>query len=449
MAAGLGLDVTLIDPEVNPGGVCLYRGCIPTKALLHLTKIKTDAEEAGEMGLNFTTSEVDVDKLRKWKNNVVKKLTGGLGQLVKAHKIKYIQGFAEFKDTETLVVKEKDKAEKELTFENAIIATGAKPFQLPNIDTDDPRIMHSKESLDLEDIPGKMLVIGGGYIGLEMATIYKALNAEISIVELTDDFLPGSDKDLIRVLKKENKSTFKDIFLKTKVTKIEKRKDALRVEFEDEKGEKFRKQYDKILVSVGQQPNTEKLKLKNTSVETDEKGFIKVNERQQTNEKGIYAIGDVAGPPLLAHKASYEGRVAAEVIAGKKAANDTNVVPAVIYTEPEIATCGLNENQAKKDGIDYKVVKFPWSASGRSVAMNEKSGFTKLLVDKKNERILGAGIVGKNAGDMIAEVALAIEMAATAEDLALTIHPHPTLSETIMEAAELYYGHPTHTFAKK
>ena len=448
MAADLGLEVTLIDPEINPGGVCLYRGCIPTKALLHLAKIKTDAEEASDMGLNFTVSEVDVEKLQKWKNGVVKKLTGGLGQLVKARKINYIQGFAEFKDSKTLLVKEKNKDEKELKFENVIVATGAKPVKLPNIDTDDPRIMHSKESLDLKDIPGKMLVIGGGYIGLEMATIYKALNTEISVVELTGNFLPGSDKDLIRVLKKENKSTFRNIYLETKVTGIEKRKDGLRVKFEDKNGEKFSKQFDKILISVGQKPNTEKLGLDNTSVKTDEKGFIKVNDRQQTSEKGIFAIGDVAGPPLLAHKASYEGRVAAEVIAGKKAANDTTVIPAVIYTEPEIATCGLNESQAKEKGIDYKVVKFPWSASGRSVAMNENSGFTKLLVNKKNERILGAGIVGKNAGDMIAEVALAIEMAATAEDLALTIHPHPTLSETIMEAAELFYGHPAHTFVK-
>lgn len=449
MAADLGLEVTLIDPELNPGGVCLYRGCIPTKALLHLVKIKTDAEEASEMGLNFSVSEVDIEKLRKWKNSVVKKLTDGLGQLVKAHKINYIRGFAKFKDSQTLVVTEKGEEEKEIRFENAIIATGAKPLSLPNIDIDDPRIMHSKESLDLEDIPGKILVVGGGYIGLEMATIYKALRTEISIVELTNDFLPGSDKDLVRVLKKENKSTFKDIFLETKVTGIEKRKDSLRVTFENKNGETFRKQYDKILLSVGQKPNTEKLGLSNTSVETDEKGFITINQQQQTSEKNIYAIGDVAGPPLLAHKASYEGRVAAEIIAGKKAANDTTVIPAVIYTEPEIAVCGLNETQAKEKGIDYKVLKFPWSASGRAVAMNENSGFTKLVIDKKNERILGAGIVGKNAGDMIAEVALAMEMAATAEDLALTIHPHPTLSETIMEAAEMFYGHPAHTFVKK
>ncbi|HKL31759.1 MAG TPA: dihydrolipoyl dehydrogenase [Tangfeifania sp.] len=449
MAADLGLEVTLIDPEINPGGVCLYRGCIPTKALLHLSKIKTDAEEASDMGIKFTSAEVDVDKIRNWKDKVVKKLTGGLGQLVKAHKITYLKGMAKFLDSKTLEVDLADEGKKKISFENVIIATGASPIQLPNIKTDDPRIMNSAASLDLKDIPGKMLVVGGGYIGLEMATIYRALNTEVSIVEMTGDFMPGMDKDLIATYKKANKAAFKDVFFETKVTGIGKKGDKLKVDFEGKEGKTFSKQYDKVLVSIGQKPNSKNLGLDNTSVETDDKGFIKVNNRQKTSEKGIFAIGDVAGPPLLAHKASYEGRVAAEVIAGKKAANDARSIPAVIYTEPEIATCGLSENEAKEKNIDYKVVKFPWSASGRSVAMNENSGFTKLLVHPENERILGAGIVGKNAGDMIPELALAIEMAATAEDVAMTIHPHPTLSETIMEAAEMFYGHPAHTFMKK
>jgi len=449
MAADLGLEVTLIDPEINPGGVCLYRGCIPTKALLHLSKIKTDAEEASDMGIKFTSAEVDVDKIRNWKDKVVKKLTGGLGQLVKAHKITYMKGMAKFLDSKTLEVDLADEGKKKISFENVIIATGASPIQLPNIKTDDPRIMNSAASLDLKDIPGKMLVVGGGYIGLEMATIYRALNTEVSIVEMTGDFMPGMDKDLIATYKKANKAAFKDVFFETKVTGIGKKGDKLKVDFEGKEGKTFSKQYDKVLVSIGQKPNSKNLGLDNTSVETDDKGFVKVNSRQQTSEKGIFAIGDVAGPPLLAHKASYEGRVAAEVIAGKKAANDARSIPAVIYTEPEIATCGLSENEAKEKNIDYKVVKFPWSASGRSVAMNENSGFTKLLVHPENERILGAGIVGKNAGDMIPELALAIEMAATAEDVAMTIHPHPTLSETIMEAAEMFYGHPAHTFMKK
>lgn len=449
MAADMGIEVTLIDPEINPGGVCLYRGCIPTKTLLHLAKIKTETEQAGEMGLSFGSSEVDLEKVRNWKNKVVKKLTGGLGQLVKARKINYIKGTAEFLDSITLQIKEEKGDTRKVTFENAIIATGAKPLSLPGIDTENERIMDSAKSLDLNDIPEKMLIVGGGYIGLEMATIYEALGAGVSIVEMTNDFMPGMDKDLVSAYKKASQSIFKNIFLETKVTKIVKKGESLKVEFEEKKGKKFSKQYNKVLIAVGQVPNAENLGLDNTSVERDEKGFIKVNAQQQTADKNIYAIGDVAGPPLLAHKASYEGRVAAEVIAGKKSANDAKAIPAVIYTEPEIATCGLSEKQAKEKGINYKAVKFPWSASGRAVAMNAGQGFTKLIVDTENERILGAGIVGKNAGDMIAELCLAIEMAATAEDVALTIHPHPTLSETIMEAAELFYGHPAHTFVNK
>lgn len=448
MAADLGLNVTLIDPEVNPGGVCLYRGCIPTKALLHLAKIKTDAENAHEMGMQFKVSKIDVGKVRNWKDSVVQKLTGGLGQLVKVRKINYIKGTAQFLDSNTLKVKEEGGAEKKITFKNVIIATGAKPVQLPNFDYSNPRIMNSADSLELEDIPEKMLVVGGGYIGLEMSTIYKSLSSKVSIVELTEDFMPGMDKDLVAAYKKASKTLFNEILLETKVKKINAQKNSLKVEFEDKKGKTFSKEYDKILVAVGQSPNTKNLGLENTSVELNDKGFIKVNNKQQTTDKSIYAIGDVAGPPLLAHKASYEGRVAAEVIAGKKAANDAKAVPAVIYTDPEIATCGLSEKQAKEKNIDYKVVKFPWSASGRAVAMNSGQGFTKLLVHPENERILGAGIVGKYAGDMIAELVLAIEMAATAEDVALSIHPHPTLSETIMEAAEMFYGHPAHTFVK-
>ena len=448
MAADLGLSVTLIDPEINPGGVCLYRGCIPTKALLHLAKIKTDAEHAHEMGIQFKVSKIDVEKVRNWKDDVVKKLTGGLGQLVKARKINYIKGTARFLDSKTLKVKEEGGPEKKITFENVIIATGAKPVQIPGFDFSNPRIMNSAYSLNLENIPEKMLVVGGGYIGLEMATIYKSLSSKVSIVELTDDFMPGMDKDLVAAYKKASKTLFNEIFLETKVKKVDAKKEILKVEFEDQKGKTFSKEYDKILVAVGQSPNTKNLGLENTSVKLDDKGFVKVNDKQQTNQDEIYAIGDVAGPPLLAHKASYEGRVAAEVISGIKAANDAKAIPAVIYTDPEIATCGLSEKQAKEKNIDYKVVKFPWSASGRAVAMNAGQGFTKLLVHPENERILGAGIVGKYAGDMIAELVLAVEMAATAEDVALSIHPHPTLSETIMEAAEMFYGHPAHTFVK-
>jgi dihydrolipoamide dehydrogenase len=449
MAADLGVDVTLIDPEDNPGGVCLYRGCIPSKALLHLAKIKKDAEHAKEMGLSFSSPDIDLKKIRSWKDGVVKKLTGGLGQLTKSRKINYIKAYAEFKDENNLKLKGEKLEEDEINFKNIIIATGAKAITLPGIALEDEKVMSSTEALDLEDIPEKLLIIGGGYIGLEMATIYQALGSKVSIVELTGNFMPGMDEDLIREYKKASKDLFEDIFFETRVNDIKTSGKSVKVNFKNKEKKDFNKQYDKILVAVGQKPNSENIGLKNTSVETDAKSFIKVDEKQKTSVSHIYAIGDVCGPPLLAHKGSYEGGIAAEVIADKKAINDAKAIPAVIYTEPEIATCGLSEKEAREKSYDYKVVKFPWSASGRAVAMNEKRGFTKLIINNKNERILGAGIVGKGAGDMIPEMVLAIEMAATAKDMELSIHPHPTLSETIMEAAELYYGHPTHTMKRK
>jgi len=448
MASDLGLDVTLVDPEINPGGVCLYRGCIPTKALLHLAKIKEEAINAAPMGLQFCSPKIHLDKVRDWKNKVVKKLTKGLGQLVKSHQINYIRGKAAFTDNGTLEVVRDDGKKEQVRFKNAIIATGVSPAALPGIDMELPGIMQSAQALELDDIPGNMLIVGGGYIGLEMGTIYQALGTKVSIVEMTANFLPGTDKDLIAEYQKAAKGKFSEIFMETKASEIKKDKNGLKVKFEDKNQKQFSKNYDKILVAVGQKPDTIGLGLAKAKVETDSKGFIKVNEYQQTNTENIYAIGDITGPPLLAHKASYEGRVAAEVIAGKKAANDAKAIPAVIYTDPEIATCGLTETQAREKNISYKVVKFPWSASGRAAAMNAKNGFTKLLINPDSQRILGAGIVGKNAGDLIEELTLAIEMAATAEDLSLTIHPHPTLSETIMEAAEMFYGHPAHTGVK-
>ena len=449
MAADLGLDVTLIDPELNPGGVCLYRGCIPTKALLHLTKIKTDAEHAKDLGIKFSEPEVDIEKVIDWKNKVVKQLTGGLGQLVKARKINYIKSRAKFINSNTVELSG-DKEGEKITFKKAIIATGATPVTIPSINIDSEHVIDSTKALDLKEVPQKMLIIGAGYIGLEMATIYKALGSQVSVVELTNDFMPGMDSDLVAEYKKTNKDLFNDVFLETKVKEIKEQGKQLEVSFKDKEDKTFKKKYDKVLVAIGQKPNTEGLGLENTSVEQDDKGFIKVNKNQQTSNENIFAIGDIAGQPLLAHKAGYEGRIAAEVIAGKKdAVNDARAIPAVVYTEPEIASCGLSEKEAKEKGIDFKTVKFAWAASGRAIAMNEKTGFTKLLIDKKTERVLGAGIVGRNAGDMIPELALAIEMAATAEDIALTIHPHPTLSETIMEAAEIFYGHAAHVFSKK
>lgn len=448
MAADLGQKVTLIDPNANPGGVCLYKGCIPTKALLHLAKVKKEAMHADEMGLSFGEPKIDLSKVAKWKNNVVKTLTGGLGQLVKARKINYIKGYARFLSADTLEVDEGEKGKSKISFKHAVIATGVSPVKLPGLEPDGKFIIGSEEALELKEIPKRMLVIGGGYIGLETATIYAGLGSEVSIAELTDNFMPGTDDDLVKEFKIANKKTFKETFLATKTTKIDKQSNEVVVHFENKKGESFKRSYDKILVSVGQRPNSDKLGLENTKVQTDERGFIQTNEQMRTDEPNIFAIGDISGGPLLAHKASYEGRVAAEVISGKNAIADAKTIPAVAYTHPEIATAGLTEKVAKDKGINYKVVKFPWGASGRAVAMNERRGFTKLLIDPETERILGAGIVGKQAGDLISELALAVEMAATAEDVALTVHPHPTLAETIMEAAEIFYGHPTHTMPK-
>lgn len=444
MAADLGLKVTLIDPEKNPGGVCLYRGCIPTKALLYLTSVIKDAEEAADMGIKFATPEIDVKKAAAWKDKVVKRLTGGLGQLVKARKINYLRGRGKFLDEKTIEVKLEDGDTEKISFNNAIIATGASAYKLPGVNYDSPLIMNSEEALGFKDIPEKLLIVGGGYIGIEMAIIFHEFGSSVSIAELAPSFLSELDADLVAEHKKSGRQIYEDVFLETSVEAVEKKGKKLDVTFKGKDGKQFKKQYNKILVAIGEGPNTKNLGLENLAIDVDAKGFIKVNERMQTSVKNIYAIGDVTGPPLLAHKASYEGRVAAEAITGKKTANDPRAIPAAIYTEPGIATCGLTEKTAKEKGIQYKVVKFPWAASGRAIAMNERHGFTKLLIDPETERILGAGIVGKNAGDLIAELVVAIEMGATAEDVALSIHPHPTLSETIMEAAELFYGHAAH-----
>ncbi|NBC83002.1 MAG: dihydrolipoyl dehydrogenase [Bacteroidetes bacterium] len=448
MAADLGMKVTLIDPEANPGGVCLYRGCIPSKALLHLAKVKHEAAEAAEFGMSFGEPTIEIKKVAKWKNKVVQQLTGGTGQLVKARKINYIQGWAKFKSSTELDVETVDGKKDQITFDKCIIATGASPIKLPFIEAFTDKVMSSKEALDLNGVPKKLLVIGGGYIGLEMASIYKGLGSEVSVVEMTPDFLPGTDKDLLRIYKKVNKDMFAEERFETKVTGITENKTNVRVDFEEKDGNTDSQSYDKVLVAIGQAPNSKNIGLENTKVELTDRGFIKVNEQRLTTDENIYAIGDIAGGMLLAHKASHEGMVAAEAAAGHKTGFDAQVIPAVVYTDPEIATVGLSEDKAKDQGINFKKVTFPWSASGRAIAMEATTGMTKLLIDPDTERILGAGIVGRNAGDLITEVALAIEMGATAKDVALTIHPHPTLSETIMEAAEVFYGHPTHVMKK-
>lgn len=449
MASDLGLDVTMIDPEVNPGGICLYRGCIPTKTLLQLVKTKNEAEKSGDKGIKFSPPEIDIDKIREWKESVVSRLTGGLGQLVSIRKINYIKGYARFTGNNSLEIKKENGDKEKIKFKNTIIATGVVPRQLPGIDNDIPGIMNSTAALELKDIPGELLVVGGGYIGIEVGTAYRSFGSEVTITELTGNIMPGMDEDLLAEYKKTGGKIFKNIFLETRVESIKKKGKKLEVHFKSKEKGSFTGIFDKVLAAIGQEARTDHLGLENAGVKTGSEGFIQVDKTQQTNIKNIYAIGDIAGPPLLAHKASYEGMVAAEVIAGKNVVNDSRAIPMIVYTEPEIATCGLSEKKAEEQGMQYRKVKFPWKASGRAMSMGEEHGFTKLLIDPETEAILGAGIVGKNAGDLLPEIVLAIEMAATAKDLALTIHPHPTLSETIMEAAELYYGNPVHIYKKK
>jgi dihydrolipoamide dehydrogenase len=447
-ASNLDLKVTLIDPKPDPGGVCLFHGCIPTKALLHIAAVKDEAAKAEDWGLSFSGVKVDIDKVRSWKESVVKQLTGGLGQLAKARKVEYLQGMAKLTGKNTLEFTPAKGEKKEIEFENLIIATGASPSSLPDVPFDE-NVMNAEIALELKEVPGKLLVVGAGYIGLEMSVIYKSLGSDITIAEFTSDILPGLDQDLRDVFKKERKDLMENIMFNTKVTGVNKKGKKLEVEFETKDGNKKKQSFDKILVAIGGKANTKGIGLEEVGVETDDKGFVKVDLVRRTNVKNIYAIGDVAGQPMLAHKASHEGRVAAEHIAGHKTAYEPKAIPAVVFTDPEIAWTGLTETEAKEQGRKVEVAKFPWAASGRAVTLGLKNGLTKLIIDPETDRILGAGFVGKEAGSMVAEATLAIEMSAVARDLELTIHPHPTLSETIMEAAEVYYGHATHIHKKK
>ncbi|MUP45958.1 dihydrolipoyl dehydrogenase [Gramella sp. BOM4] len=438
-AADLGLKVCLIDPQENPGGVCLYRGCIPSKTLLHIAKLKQEAEEASEFGIKFGKPEIDIEKIRKWKDNVVSKLTEGLGQLAESRDVEFIQDKASFVSDKKIRLKESGK---ELSFDNLILATGSKNLELPGIEIDHEKVIDSTDALDLDDLPDSMLVIGGGYIGLEMGSAYAALGCKVSVAEMTEGFLPGTDRDLVKVFKE--KHPFEEVYFNTKIEKLSAEDKKVKVELQME-GETKEKQFDKVLVAAGRKPNTASLDLDNTSIKITKNGFIEVDEKRRTTVETIYAIGDLTGEPMLAHKANYEARVAAEVIAGEKAsAYDPKSIPGIVFTNPEIAWCGLTETQASEEGVEVLVLKFPWSASGRALSMGSSSGLTKLLAEPKTGRILGGGVAGKNAGSLISEISLAIEMAATTKDLSLSIHPHPTLSETIMEAAESFTGVPTH-----
>ena len=451
LAADLGMQVTLIDPEANPGGVCLYRGCIPSKALLHVAKLIEESQQARNWGIEFPPAKIDLPRLRTWKEGVVKKLTGGLGQLSKQRHVQYIQGRAAFEDPSTLRITKTDSSEVSMSFDRVIIATGSRPAIISALKLDSPRVMDSTGALNLEDIPGSLLVVGGGYIGLELGSVYAALGTRVTVVEMLSGLLPGADRDLVVPLHKRLEKLFESILLNTTVASLKEEGSGIRATFEGATvPEKDReKLFDRVLVSVGRKPNSEIPGLEKTQVQVNPRGFIEVNKQLQTTDPVIYAIGDVVGEPMLAHKASHEGRVAVEAIAGHKVAFEPNAIPAVVFTDPEVAWCGLTETQAEKEKREIKVAKFPWGASGRAVTLDRPEGLTKLMVDPHTERVLGVGIVGAGAGELIAEGVLAIEMAALASDIAMTIHPHPTLSETVMESAEVFFGTSTHVYRPK
>jgi dihydrolipoamide dehydrogenase len=435
-AADLGQEVVMVERHATLGGVCLNVGCIPSKALLHVAKVIADAEVMNEQGVKFGEPELDLDALREWKDGVVGKLVKGVTGMAKTRKVEVVRGEARFTEPHMLEVDTGD-GKTTVSFDNAIVAAGSRAVQLPDIPADDPRVMDSTGALELEEIPERLLVIGGGIIGLEMATVYDALGAKVTVVELADQLIPGCDKDLVRPLMKRIEERYEAIHLKTKVEQVEATDDGLKVTLSgDAEGGTF----DRVLVAVGRTPNGAGLGLDAAGVEVDDRGFVTVDDQQRTNVEHIYAIGDVARPPLLAHKASAEGHVAAEVIAGHDVAYDVRAMPSVAYTEPEVAWVGLTETEAKADDTAYEKAAFPWSASGRALAMEGSSGTTKLLFDPESRRVLGAGVVGPNAGELVAEVGLAIEMGADVEDLALTVHAHPTLSETVGLAAELAAG---------
>ena len=449
LAADLGMKVTLIDAEPNPGGVCLYRGCIPSKALLHVAKLINESQHAKNWGIEFGEPKIDVDRLRGFKEGVVKKLTGGLGQLSKQRKVTYIQGKAAFENSTTLRITKTGGGEETVTADRVIIATGSRPAVIPTLKLDTRRMMDSTSALDLAEVPKTLLVVGGGYIGLELGTVYAALGSKVSVVEMTGGLLPGADRDLVAPLQKRMEKIFAAILLNTTVTGVKEESNGIRVNFDGADVKEKEKVFEKVLVSVGRKPNSEIPGLDKTGVKVGQRGFVQVNQQLQTDDPAIYAIGDVVGEPMLAHKASHEGRTAVEAIAGHKVAFEPSAIPAVVFTDPEIAWAGLTETQAQKENREIKVAKFPWAASGRAMTLDRTDGLTKLILDPQTERVLGVGMVGVGCGDLIAEGTLAIEMAAVAKDLELTIHPHPTLSETIMQAAEVLYGTSTDLYRPK
>jgi dihydrolipoamide dehydrogenase len=447
-AADLGKKVVLVERWPVLGGVCLNVGCIPSKALLHAAKVIDEAQDMSSHGVSFSAPKVDLDALRTWKDSVIKRLTGGLAGMAKQRKVTVVTGLGAFASPNTLEVTAADGSKQTISFDKAIIAAGSEPVKLPFI-PDDPRVIDSTGALELTDVPKRLLVLGGGIIGLEMATVYHSLGSKVTVVELLDQIIPGADKDIVAPLAKRIEKRYEKILLKTKVVAVKAEKAGLRVTFEAADGAKTDDVFDKLLVAVGRSPNGKKINAEAAGIKVDERGFIAVDKQLRTNVANIFAIGDIVGQPMLAHKAVHEAHVAAEVASGHKAAFDAKVIPSVAYTDPEVAWVGLTENEAKAKGVKYGKASFPWAASGRALSLGRDEGVTKSLFDAETKRLIGCGIVGPGAGDLIAEAALAIEMGADAEDIALTIHPHPTLSETFGLAAELFEGTITDLIAPK
>ncbi|MCP4328880.1 MAG: dihydrolipoyl dehydrogenase [Alphaproteobacteria bacterium] len=447
-AADLGLKTVLIERYPSLGGVCLNVGCIPSKALLHAAKVIAETEEMSEHGLAFGRPKIDLDKLRGWKESVVAKLTGGLARLAKQRKVQVVTGYGRFAGANLISVQTADGATTSVSFDQAIIAAGSRVVELPFVPHDDPRVVDSTGALAMGEIPERLLVLGGGIIGLEMATVYDALGSKITVVELMDALIPGADKDIVRPLHNRIKKRYENIFLKTKVTAVEPRSNGLEVTFDGPDGTKS-DTFDQVLVAVGRRPNGGSIGAENAGIAVDDRGFIATDKQMRTNVPHIFAIGDIVGQPMLAHKATHEGKTAAEAAAGMKVAFDARVIPSVAYTDPEVAWVGMTEGEAKAAGLKVGKGVFPWAASGRSLSLGRDEGVTKLLFDDKNERVLGAGIVGPNAGDLIAEVALAIEMGCDAKDIGLTVHAHPTLSETVAFSAEAFEGTITDLYMPK
>jgi dihydrolipoamide dehydrogenase len=444
-AADKGMKVTLIDAAKKPGGTCLHVGCIPSKALLHAAKLITDVQDADKLGLHFAKPRIDVAGVRNHWMSVVNTLSSNLLSMCKARNVEFVNARAKFLDSQTLQLDDGSNRR----FRHCVLATGSLPAKPSLLSLNNPRVMDSTGALRLEDVPPALLVVGGGYIGLELGYVYAALGSQVTVVEMTGSLLPGVDADLVRPLKRRLDKLFHKILLNTKVVQLVEQGSGIQVVLEGEEVTEKEQAFDRVLVSVGRMPNSRGLGLEKTRVQVDAKGFVRVNAQRRTDDEAIYAIGDVAGEPMLAHKATYEGKIAVDAIRGERTAYDVRAVPAVVFTDPEVAWCGLTETEAKRDGREVKAVTFPWAASGRAATLARQEGLTKLLLDPETETVLGVGIVGVDAGELIGEAVLAVEMGASARDLSLSMHPHPTLTETVMEAAELTHGNATHFMAKR